>query len=141
MQKRIDTVNRVLREQLTGIRVVRAFVREKVETDRFDAGQPEPGTQTALRAGRLFALMFPLVMLIMYSTIGRGAVVRRVPHQRRHAAGRHAECLHGVHHPDPRRRHDGVVHVDHDSARRGLRRPHQRGAVDGVERGAAARAR
>jgi ATP-binding cassette subfamily B multidrug efflux pump len=64
MQVRIDTVNRVLREQLTGIRVVRAFVREGVEAERFgDANQAV--TDVALRAGRLFALMFPTVMLIM----------------------------------------------------------------------------
>jgi ATP-binding cassette, subfamily B, multidrug efflux pump len=67
LQKRIDTVNRVLREQLTGIRVVRAFVRERVEVDRFDLANKDV-TQSALRAGRLFALVFPLVMLIMYST-------------------------------------------------------------------------
>jgi ATP-binding cassette subfamily B protein len=67
LQKRIDTVNRVLREQLTGIRVVRAFVRERVEVDRFDLAN-RAVTESALRAGRLFALVFPLVMLIMYST-------------------------------------------------------------------------
>ena len=67
MQKRIDTVNRVLREQLQGIRVVRAFVREKVEIDRFDLAN-RGVTETALRAGRLFALVFPVVTLIMYST-------------------------------------------------------------------------
>jgi ATP-binding cassette subfamily B multidrug efflux pump len=67
LQKRIDTVNRVLREQLTGIRVVRAFVRERVEVDRFDLANRDV-TASALRAGRLFALVFPLVMLIMYST-------------------------------------------------------------------------
>jgi ATP-binding cassette subfamily B multidrug efflux pump len=67
MQKRIDTVNRVLREQLTGIRVVRAFVREGVEVDRFEVANRNV-TETALRAGRLFALVFPLVMLIMYAT-------------------------------------------------------------------------
>jgi ATP-binding cassette subfamily B multidrug efflux pump len=67
LQKRIDTVNRVLREQLTGIRVVRAFVREHVEVDRFDLANRDV-TASALRAGRLFALVFPLVMLIMYST-------------------------------------------------------------------------
>jgi ATP-binding cassette, subfamily B, multidrug efflux pump len=67
MQTRIDTVNRVLREQLTGMRVVRAFVREGVETDRFDEANLNL-TRTALRSGRIFALMFPLVMLIMYST-------------------------------------------------------------------------
>ncbi|MFJ6344338.1 ABC transporter ATP-binding protein [Pseudarthrobacter oxydans] len=64
MQKRIDTVNRVLREQLTGIRVVRAFVREDIETERF-ARANEDVTDTALRAGRLMALAFPVVMLVL----------------------------------------------------------------------------
>jgi ATP-binding cassette subfamily B protein len=64
MQTRIDTINRVLREQLTGIRVVRAFVREPVEVDRF-ADANAAVTETALRAGRLFALMFPFVLLVM----------------------------------------------------------------------------
>lgn len=64
MQKRIDTVNRVLREQLTGIRVVRAFVREDIETRRF-ARANEDVTDTALRAGRLMALAFPVVMLVL----------------------------------------------------------------------------
>lgn len=64
MQKRIDTVNRVLREQLTGIRVVRAFVREDIETARF-AQANEDVTDTALRAGRLMALAFPVVMLVL----------------------------------------------------------------------------
>ncbi|WP_350005747.1 ABC transporter ATP-binding protein [Pseudarthrobacter sp. WHRI 8279] len=64
MQTRIDTVNRVLREQLTGIRVVRAFVREDIETERF-ARANEDVTDTALRAGRLMALAFPVVMLVL----------------------------------------------------------------------------
>ncbi len=64
MQKRIDTVNRVLREQLTGIRVVRAFVREDVETARFTQANTDV-TDVALQAGRLMALMFPVVMLVL----------------------------------------------------------------------------
>ena len=64
MQARIDTVNRVLREQLSGIRVIRAFVREESERQRFAVANEEL-TDTALRAGRLFALMFPVVMLIL----------------------------------------------------------------------------
>ncbi|TFD31248.1 ABC transporter ATP-binding protein [Cryobacterium cryoconiti] len=64
MQTRIDTVNRVLREQLTGIRVIRAFVREDVETVRFGQANTDV-TETALRAGRLMALMFPVVMLVL----------------------------------------------------------------------------
>lgn len=63
MQTRIDTVNRVLREQITGIRVVRAFVREPHETARFETANAEL-TATALSAGRMFALIFPIVMLV-----------------------------------------------------------------------------
>ena len=64
MQTRIDVVNRVLREQITGMRVVRAFVRERVERQRFAAAN-EDLTDTALRVGRLMALMFPTVMLVL----------------------------------------------------------------------------
>ncbi|MCU1444832.1 ABC transporter ATP-binding protein [Cryobacterium sp.] len=64
MQVRIDTVNRVLREQLTGIRVIRAFVREDLETQRFGQANTDV-TTTALQAGRLMALMFPVVMLVL----------------------------------------------------------------------------
>jgi ATP-binding cassette, subfamily B, multidrug efflux pump len=64
MQVRIDDVNRVLREQLTGIRVVRAFVREPHELRRFGAANTDL-TDTALRAGRLQALIFPTVMMIL----------------------------------------------------------------------------
>jgi ATP-binding cassette subfamily B multidrug efflux pump len=64
MQVRIDAVNRVLREQLTGIRVIRAFVREPVETERFAAANLAV-TETAVRAGRWFAVMFPFVMLVL----------------------------------------------------------------------------
>jgi len=64
MQRKIDNVNRVLREQLTGIRVIRAFVREGVESSRFDEANDQL-TDTALKAGRLFALVFPIVMLVL----------------------------------------------------------------------------
>jgi ATP-binding cassette subfamily B protein len=64
MQKRIDVVNRVLREQITGIRVVRAFVRERHETERFGRANDDL-TQTALNVGRLMALMFPIVMVVL----------------------------------------------------------------------------
>jgi ATP-binding cassette subfamily B multidrug efflux pump len=64
MQELIDQVNRVLREQLSGIRVVRAFVRERAETQRF-ADANTTLTRTALRVGRLQALIFPTVMLIL----------------------------------------------------------------------------
>jgi len=64
MQARIDRVNQIMREQLTGIRVVRAFVREDEERARFGAAS-EDVMATALRAGNLMALMFPAVMLVM----------------------------------------------------------------------------
>jgi ATP-binding cassette subfamily B protein len=64
MQKRIDTINRVLREQISGIRVVRAFVREPIETRRFAQANTEL-TATALRTGRLMALIFPTVLLVL----------------------------------------------------------------------------
>ncbi|HEV2637356.1 MAG TPA: ABC transporter ATP-binding protein [Actinocrinis sp.] len=64
MQVRIDGVNRILREQIGGIRVIRAFVKDTHEQQRFkDANDGLMGV--SLRAGRLLALMFPLVMLVV----------------------------------------------------------------------------
>ncbi|MBK7862081.1 MAG: ABC transporter ATP-binding protein [Archangiaceae bacterium] len=67
MQERIDAVNRVLREQLIGIRVVRAFVREPQEVQRF-AQANDDLSRTALALGRLQAFMFPTVMLVFNAT-------------------------------------------------------------------------
>ena len=64
MQARIDVVNKTMREQITGIRVVRAFVREPFETARFETANRDL-TDVALRVGRWMAVMFPLVMLIL----------------------------------------------------------------------------
>jgi ATP-binding cassette subfamily B protein len=64
MQRRIDAVNRVLREQITGIRVVRAFVREPYEAERFSKANDEL-TDVAIRVGRWLATMFPTVLLIL----------------------------------------------------------------------------
>ena len=70
MQTSIDSVNRVMREQITGIRVVRAFVREDFETERFGVANATL-TSTALSVGRLQALIFPIVMIILNaSTVG-----------------------------------------------------------------------
>jgi ATP-binding cassette, subfamily B, multidrug efflux pump len=63
MQHCIDSINRVLREQIVGIRVIRAFVRERYEATRF-AAVNENLTQTTLGVGRLMVMMFPVVMLI-----------------------------------------------------------------------------
>ncbi|GGQ19548.1 multidrug ABC transporter ATP-binding protein [Streptomyces pseudogriseolus] len=64
MQKRLDTVNRVLREQITGNRVIRAFVRDTYEQRRFHGSNTEL-TDVSLRAGNLLALMFPVVMTVV----------------------------------------------------------------------------
>ena len=63
MQTAVDSVNRILREQITGLRVVRAFVREDVERERFAVAN-RTYTGTALAVGKLMALAFPVVMVI-----------------------------------------------------------------------------
>lgn len=65
MQVRIDGINGVLREQITGIRVVRAFVREQHETERYaDANQKL--TDLGVKVGNLFVLMFPAISMILH---------------------------------------------------------------------------
>ncbi|MFI6102809.1 ABC transporter ATP-binding protein [Streptomyces sp. NPDC051310] len=64
MQERLDTVNRVLREQITGNRVIRAFVRDAYERERF-AGANRELTDVSVATGRLMALMFPTVMTVV----------------------------------------------------------------------------
>ncbi|MFD8256516.1 ABC transporter ATP-binding protein [Streptomyces werraensis] len=64
MQERLDTVNRVLREQITGNRVIRAFVRDSYEQRRFHGSNTEL-TDVSLRTGNLLALMFPVVMTVV----------------------------------------------------------------------------
>jgi ATP-binding cassette subfamily B protein len=64
MQERLDTVNRVLREQITGNRVIRAFVKDAYEKERFRKAN-EDLTDVSLATGRLMALMFPIVMTVV----------------------------------------------------------------------------
>ncbi|MEU4994895.1 ABC transporter ATP-binding protein [Streptomyces sp. NPDC021622] len=64
MQERLDTVNRVLREQITGNRVIRAFVRDEYEKDRFREANGAL-TEVSLGTGKLLALMFPIVMTVV----------------------------------------------------------------------------
>jgi ATP-binding cassette, subfamily B, multidrug efflux pump len=64
MQTRIDVINRVLREQISGVRVIRAFVRDPLERDRFATANHEL-FDVSLGVGRLMALMFPSVMLVL----------------------------------------------------------------------------
>ena len=67
-QDRLDGINRVLREQLTGIRVIRAFVRERAEAERF-AGVNHDMAWVGERVGRLFIILFPLVTLVLDVTV------------------------------------------------------------------------
>jgi len=64
MQIRVDSINRVLREQIQGIRVIRAFVRDDVERERFGDANGDL-RDVAIGVGRLMAIMFPVVMLVM----------------------------------------------------------------------------
>jgi ATP-binding cassette, subfamily B, multidrug efflux pump len=64
MQERLDNVNRVLREQITGVRVIRAFVRDSRERERFGTASTQL-FDVQLGAGKLMALMFPSVMLVL----------------------------------------------------------------------------
>ncbi|MEV7563812.1 ABC transporter ATP-binding protein [Streptomyces tanashiensis] len=64
MQERLDTVNRVLREQITGNRVIRAFVKDGYEEERFRGANGEL-TDVSMATGRLMALMFPTVMTVV----------------------------------------------------------------------------
>ena len=67
-QDKLDAINRVMREQLTGIRVIRAFVREEAETERFGDANTDIA-RVGERVGQLFVLLFPLVMLVLDVTI------------------------------------------------------------------------
>jgi len=76
VQSRIDDVNRILREQISGIRVVRAFVREPRERQRFAAAN-DGLTDVSIRAGRWMATMFPLVMLVVNISSVAGRTARK----------------------------------------------------------------
>ncbi len=64
MQTKIDRINQVLREQITGVRVIRAFVRNESEAERFALANADL-TGTALRVNRIFALTMPVMMVIL----------------------------------------------------------------------------
>jgi len=114
---RIDGLNRILREQISGIRVIRAFVRDRYERERFAVANS--GLQNvSLRVGRLMALMFPTVMLVMNAASGRRPVVRRAPDRKRRHADRRPDRVPELPDADPDVDHDGHVHVHHGAARR-----------------------
>jgi ATP-binding cassette subfamily B protein len=67
-QTKLDTVNRIMREQLTGVRVVRAFVRERIEEERFREANTDIMV-VGRKVGSLFVLLFPLAMLVLNVTV------------------------------------------------------------------------
>jgi len=67
-QGKLDNVNRIMREQLTGVRVVRAFVRERIEEERFRGANTDIMV-VGRKVGSLFVLLFPLFMLILNVTV------------------------------------------------------------------------
>jgi ATP-binding cassette subfamily B protein len=65
MQDRVDAINGVLREQIMGIRVVRAFVRENFEADRYEVANRNI-TDVSVKVGNIFVLMFPVIMMVLH---------------------------------------------------------------------------
>lgn len=69
MQEKVDAINGVLREQIMGIRVVRAFVREPFETKRYDVANRDI-TDVSVKVGNIFVLMFPIIMMVLHLATG-----------------------------------------------------------------------
>jgi len=69
MQDRVDAINGVLREQIMGIRVVRAFVRERFEADRYEVANRNI-TEVSVKVGNIFVLMFPVIMMVLHFATG-----------------------------------------------------------------------
>ncbi|MFF8818938.1 ABC transporter ATP-binding protein [Leucobacter sp. NPDC015123] len=65
MQEKVDNINGVLREQIMGIRVVRAFVREPFEAKRYDVANRDI-TDVSVKVGNIFVLMFPIIMMVLH---------------------------------------------------------------------------
>ena len=126
MQRLIDNINRVMREQLSGIRVIRAFAREPFERVRFGEASQEL-SDTALTVGRWQALMLP-VDHAGDQRVQRGVdLVRRSADRRGPDAGRLADRVPVLLHADPDGRAAGDHHSGDPAARFGVRRAHHRG--------------
>ena len=69
MQTKVDAINNVLREQIMGIRVVRAFVREPFEVARYDVANREI-TDVSVKVGNIFVIMFPVIMMVLHLATG-----------------------------------------------------------------------
>src|SRR6478672_10836643 len=120
VQVKVDRVNQVTREALSGIRVIRAFVRTHHEEERFDVAASEPdvrGDDPAAHGG-------------VQPVERRDPVVRRDPGRQRRDADRQPHRVPAVRHADPVRRDDGRLHVHHGPAGRGVLRPDPGGPPD-----------
>ena len=128
MQRLIDNINRVMREQLSGIRVIRAFAREPFERTRFAAGQS--GAVGHRAGGGPLAGADAAGDHAGHQHLQRRAdLVRRLADRRRPDAGGVADRVPVLLHADPDGRAAGDVHVDPAAAGVGVRRPDHRGAV------------
>ena len=112
VQLKVDRINQVVRETLSGMRVIRAFVRTRHEEKRFDEANLDL-TDTSLRVNRLFALMIPTVMAIFnLSTVAImwfGSIAGR----QRRPGDRQPDRVPGLRHADPLLGDDGRDHVRH----------------------------
>ena len=128
MQRLIDGINRVMREQLSGIRVIRAFAREPFERNRFGEAN-QALSDTALAAGRVAGADAAGHHAGDQHLQRRADLVRRHADRRRPDAGRVADRVPVVLHADPDGGADGDVHAGAAAARLGVRRADHRGAV------------
>ena len=127
MQVKIDRLNLVLDEGLSGVRVIRAFDRGAHESSRFDEANLDV-TDTAIAVNRLVALLMPTMFFMMNLTSVADHLVRQPAHRRRRDARRGDDGVAAVRHPDPVRRVHGHGDVRDAAARRRVGRAHQRGA-------------
>ena len=140
MQQRIDNINRIMREQIMGIRVIRAFVKEDYERERFAVANHD-NMDAAIRVGSADRADLPDRHPRDERVSGRGHLVGRLPDRRRRVAGRHPDGVPELSHPDPDVGDDGDVHVHAVPSSGGVGRAHHRGARHRAERDAACRRR
>ncbi len=129
MQVKVDRVNQVTREALSGIRVIRAFVRTRHEEERFDVANKRPDRD--LPEGQPDVRDHdPAAHGGLQPVERRDPVVRRDPGRQRRDADRQPHRVPAVRHADPVRGDDGRVHVHHGPAGRRLLRPDPGGPPD-----------
>ena len=129
MQVKIDRVNQVTREALSGIRVIRAFVRTRRRGGALRRRQPRPDRHLA--SGQPDVRDHdPAAHGDLQPVVGRDPVVREHPRRQRRDADRQPHRLPAVRHADPVRGDDGRLHVRADPARRGVGRSDPGGPPD-----------